>query len=167
MERIYIPQLAKAVDAMETIEFRQSIDGLESLTPVSGVIQVCHMGNFLAVSATAHTIVTLTCDRTLKQFNHRLAIDVSEDIWLFEPIPAAEFPKEREITYDDLTDTLSPQGYFEPETWLYEQLVLAIPLQKFAPDAPDPVQVTLESTADGSPAIDSRWAALKAINFNE
>ncbi|AFY71672.1 protein of unknown function DUF177 [Thalassoporum mexicanum PCC 7367] len=166
MERIYIPQLLKAIDATETIEFRQFIDGLDSLTPVSGVIEVCHMGNFLAVSATANTIVTLTCDRTLKQFNHRLAIDTSEDIWLFEPLPESDFPKEREITFDDLADTLSPQGYFDPQNWLYEQLVLAIPVQKFAPDAPDLIQ-TAESLEDDAPVIDKRWAALQALNLSE
>jgi uncharacterized protein len=171
MEPIYIPQLAKAVDATETIQFRQFIDGLDSLMPVTGMIEVCHMGNFLAVSATATTIITLTCDRTLEQFNHRLAIDASENIWLFEPLPAADFPKEREISFDDLADTLSPQGYFDPQTWLYEQLILAIPVQKFAPDAATPVQTNTNTNTNGAtiepPTIDKRWAALKSLNLNE
>ncbi len=158
MEKIFIPQLAKALDATETIQFKEPIENLDTLTPVEGVIRVRHQGSFLEVKAQAATIVTLICDRTLTQFNHRLAIDTSELIWLAEPIPATKSLKEQEVDFDDLVETLPPNGYFDPAAWLYDQLCLAIPFQKIAPDAPEPTTVI-----EKSDNIDKRWSALLSL----
>ena len=72
MEAIYIPQLLKAPQKTEEIQVQEFIDGLESLTPVRGKMAVVHRGNYLEVSVQAETIITLTCDRSLQQYNHRL-----------------------------------------------------------------------------------------------
>jgi uncharacterized protein len=53
MEKLYIPQIAKAVNATEEFEFKEFIEGLETLTPVQGVISVRHVGSFIEVSAKA------------------------------------------------------------------------------------------------------------------
>jgi uncharacterized protein len=165
MEKLYIPQIARAVEATETFEFKEFIEGLETLTPVQGVISVRHVGSFVEVSAKASTIMTLTCDRTLVQFNYRLAIDNSERIMLADPLPESEYPKEREIETDDLVESLSPNGYFDPAAWLYEQLLLAIPYPKIAPDAPA-LEVTDPNTLDGS-TVDKRWAVLNSLKLFE
>ena len=60
MEKLYIPQIARAVDATESFDFKEFIEGLETLTPVQGVISVRHVGSFLEVSSKASTIMTLT-----------------------------------------------------------------------------------------------------------
>jgi uncharacterized protein len=158
MEKIFIPQLSKSVNGTENIQFKQFLENLETLTPVEGVIQVKHQGSFLEVKAQAATIMTLTCDRTLVQFNHRLAINVSELIWLSEPVAVAKSLKEQEVDFDDLVESLSPTGYFDPAAWLYEQLCLAIPFQKIAPDAPEP-----EVVSEKIDTIDKRWAALLSL----
>lgn len=164
MEKLYIPQIAKAVEATEEFEFKEFIEGLETLTPVQGFISVHHVGAFLEVTAKASTIITLTCDRTLAQFNYRLAIDTSEMIGLAEPLPESEYPKEREIETDDLVESLSPNGYFDPTTWLYEQLILAIPYPKIAPDAPVlELTDTNNSTLDNS--VDKRWSVLSSLQL--
>jgi uncharacterized protein len=167
MEKLYIPQIAKAVNATEEFEFKEFIEGLETLTPVQGVISVRHVGSFIEVIAKASTIMTLTCDRTLVQFNYRLVIDNSEMIWLAEPLPESEYPREREIESDDLVESLSPSGYFDPAIWLYEQLLLAIPYPKIAPDAPA-LEVTDTNNLDGSKApIDKRWEILNSLKLPE
>jgi len=165
MEKLYIPQIARAVEATETFEFKEFIEGLETLTPVQGVISVRHVGSFVEVSAKASTIMTLTCDRTLVQFNYRLAIDNSEMIMLADPLPESEYPREREIETDDLVESLSPNGYFDPAAWLYEQLTLAIPYPKIAPDAPA-LEMTETNALDGS-AVDKRWAVLNSLKLFE
>jgi uncharacterized protein len=165
MEKLYIPQIAKAVDATEEFEFKEFIEGLETLTPVQGFIEVHHVGSFLEVRAKASTIMTLTCDRTLVQFNYRLAIDTSEMICLAEPLPESEYPKEREIETGDLVESLSPNGYFDPTTWLYEQLVLAIPYPKIAPDAPALELTDTELNLDIS--VDKRWSVLSSLQLPE
>lgn len=167
MEKLYIPQIAKAVEATESFEFKELIAGLETLTPVQGFISVKHMGSFLEVSAKASTIMTLTCDRTLVQFNYRLAIDTSEMIWLAEPLPESEYPKEREVEAGDLVESLSPYGYFDVQEWLYEQLTLAIPYPKIAPDAPALELPSESSASNQEEAIDKRWAILNSLKLSE
>ena len=166
MEKIFIPQIARAIDATESFEFKELIAGLETLTPVQGVITIRHLGSFLEVAAQAHTIMTLTCDRTLVQFNYRLAIDTSEMIWLAEPLPESDYPKEREIETGDLVESLSPNGYFDPEAWLYEQLTLAIPYPKIAPDAPALDFVDQEPDSE-SVTVDKRWQIFSSLQLPE
>jgi uncharacterized protein len=159
MDKIYIPQLAKAVDASEIIEVKEFIKVLDTLTPVQGVVKVKHQGSFLEVKAEAFTIITLTCDRTLSQFNYRLAINTSELIWLEDPVHNSKYAKEQEIDLEDLVETLPPNGYFDVAGWLYEQMTLAIPFQKIAPDAP-PLNQILDQPISQSQTTDKRWAAL-------
>jgi len=166
MEKLYIPQIARAVEATEIFEFKEFIEGLETLTPVQGVMNVRHVGSFLEVSTKASTIMTLTCDRTLVQFNYRLAIDNSEMIWLAEPLPESEYPREREVESDDLVESLSPNGYFDPSLWLYEQLILAIPYPKIAPDAPA-LELTDTQERDTNPSLDKRWSVLSTLQLSE
>jgi uncharacterized protein len=166
MEKLYIPQIAKSVDATEEFEFKEFIEGLETLTPVQGFIIIHHVGSFLEVKAKASTIMTLTCDRTLVQFNYRLAIDTSEMICLAEPLPESEYPKEREIETGDLVESLSPNGHFDPTAWLYEQLMLAIPYPKIAPDAPA-LELTDVSPTNLDVSIDKRWSVLSNLQLSE
>ena len=164
MENLYIPQIAKAIEATETLEFKEFIEELETLTPVQGVITVRHLGSFIEVTAKASTIINLTCDRTLVQFNYRLAVDNSEMILLSEPLPEGDYPKEREVETVDLVESLSPTGYFNPTAWLYEQLILAIPYPKIAPDAP-PIAVANVQKSEAT--VDKRWAALDSLKLFE
>lgn len=167
MEKLYIPQIARAVEATESFEFKEFIEGLDTLTPVEGFINVLHAGSFIEVTAKASTIMTLTCDRTLVQFNYRLAINSSEMILLAEALPESDYPKEREVETGDLLESLSPNGYFDPVAWLYEQLMLSIPYPKIAPDAPlldlsDPNHIL-----DKKVSVDKRWAALSSLQIPE
>ncbi len=171
MEKLYIPQIAKAADATEVIEVKEFIKDLETLTPVQGVVKIKHQGSFLEVKVEASTIMTLTCDRTLTQFNHRLAIDTLELIWLEEPpsIHNGKYAKEQEVDLDDLVETLPPNGYFDVAGWLYEQLSLAIPFQKIAPDAPELSKIldTFPKDESGDRSIDKRWAALSNLQISD
>jgi uncharacterized protein len=161
METIFIPNLLKSPDRQRTIALEDFIGGLQTLTPLRGYIIVRHGGTFLDLSLKAETIVTLTCDRCLQQYNHRLPLDVSEVIWLDRDIDRdASYPSEREIAYDDLSETLSPDGDFDTEKWIYEQLCLALPLRQLCGQDCQPIAVTAENTA---PAIDSRWASLESL----
>ncbi len=166
MEKLLIPQIARSVEATEYLEFKESIEGLETLTPVQGVISIHHAGSFLQITAKASTIITLICDRTLVQFNYRLAINTSEMILLAEPLPEGEYPKEREVETGDLVDSLSPNGYFDPAAWLYEQLILAIPYPKIAPDAPA-LDLSNNSPENLNLSIDKRWAALSSLQLSD
>ncbi|AFY74380.1 putative metal-binding protein, possibly nucleic-acid binding protein [Synechococcus sp. PCC 7502] len=165
MEKIYIPQVAKAVDATEVISVNEFIKDLDTLTPVQGVVKVKHQGSFLEVKAEASAIMTLTCDRTLNQFNHRLAINTSELIWLEEPSSGNKYASEQEIELDDLVETLPPKGYFDVGVWLYEQLSLAIPFQKIAPDAPELSQI-LEQARAKDQIVDKRWLVLGKLQID-
>lgn len=161
MEKILIPQIARADHATVTLEFKHFMPELETLTPVQGILKVRHGGNFLEVYARAWTIMTLTCDRTLVQFNHRLEVDTKELILLQEEIPASQYAKEIEVSLSDLTETLDPHSYFDPAAWLYEQLCLNIPFQIIAPDAPELNFV--DTLPNAASQVDKRWAALASL----
>lgn len=162
METIPIPRLTRAPQQTEVIDFNEPIPGLETLTPVHGQLQVTHQGNYLEVSAQAETIVTLACHRCLQQYNYRLEIAPSELIWLDETADQVDpVLFDQEIASDDLVETLSPQGYFDPTTWLYEQLCLEIPQRQLCDAACKGIPVP--ETRSAEPELDRRWASLEAL----
>jgi len=162
MEAIYIPRLTRATHQTEVVDFQETIPGLETLTPVKGQLQVTHQGNYLEVSATAETIVTLTCHRCLQQYNYRLAIAPVELIWLEEtPNHTDAALLDRDLVVEELVETLPPQGYFEPATWLYEQLCLEIPQRQLCEQTCKGIQ--LSSDLAPTPTVDRRWTAFEAL----
>ncbi|NEP09852.1 MAG: DUF177 domain-containing protein [Symploca sp. SIO1A3] len=161
MEAIYIPGLLKLPDQTEVIEVNECLAGLETLTPVRGRLKVTHQGNYLEVSGQGSTILTLTCHRCLQQYNHRLILDTSELIWLDDLAEQSNYvPLEQEILLEDLVETLHPQGYFQVDTWLYEQLCLVMPLQQLC----DQECLGIPINEQGSMSLkDRRWEALEAF----
>lgn len=162
MDTLYIPQIAKLPDRTAAIDLNEYLPELASLTPVQGQIQVIHQGNYLEVSAIAETIVTLTCDRCLQQYNHRLKLKTSEMIWLQEGGEDLDgYPVEREVTVDELVEILAADGYFDPTEWLYQQLCLGIPHRQLCDKTCEGI-----ATGDELPAQtlhDRRWASLEAL----
>lgn len=167
MEAIYIPHLLKAPKRTAEIIVDDNINELTTLTPVKGKIKVRHGGNFLEITSQAETITTLVCDRCLQHYNHRLAIDNSELIWLqSEPENAADIPTEREVSLEDLSEVLPPNGHFDPEMWLFEQLSLSLPLRKVCGEScPGAAKTSIQDEVH----LDSRWSSLAALKeqFND
>jgi uncharacterized protein len=162
MEPIYIPRLTRAPEQTETHDFNEPIADLQTLTPVQGTIRVKHCGNFLDVTAKAETIITLMCHRCLQQYNYRLAIKPSELIWLDETAETFDpMVLERDITSEDLVETLSPDGYFDPTTWIYEQLCLEIPQRQICDKTC--AGIALPEQPAPKPTVDRRWAGLEAL----
>ncbi|KJH72246.1 YceD family protein [Aliterella atlantica] len=165
MEAIYIPQLTKAPERTEVVQLDDFLPGLETLTPVRGQVKIQHHGNYLEVSGQAETIITLTCHRCLQQYNHRLSVNTSELIWLDESVNQPyDGPLEREVAVEDLVETLSPQGYFYPSEWLYEQLCLEIPQRQLCEADCAGIAAT-KASVNKTPEkpVDSRWASLEAL----
>ena len=161
MEAIYIPQLLKAPKRTREIALDDSIAGLETLTPIRGTLVVRHGGNFLEVSLKAETIVTLICDRCLQNYNQRITTDASELIWLEAVNPDLEhLPLEREVSLEDLSETLPPNSHFDPEQWLYEQFSLAMPLRRLCGKD---CKGAAKTKSDYEPQIDSRWSSLASL----
>lgn len=161
MEAIYIPQLLKLPDQTETINFEELVEGLDSLTPVRGIMIISHRGNFLEVSTNVETILTLVCDRCLKHYNYRLSLKTSEMIWLQNPSKSeVNWIPEQEIALEDLCENMPINGYFEPSNWLYQQLSLNMPVKQLCSKncQPPAYQQKPEHST-----IDSRWSSLAAI----
>ncbi len=162
MEPIFIPNLAQAPQKSEEVEVKAFLAGLETLTPVRGKVRVEHHGNFLQVSCHAETIITCTCDRCLQQYNHRLVTNASEIIWLQEPEEENdEFNIEREVAMEDLVESVSPQGYFDVQEWLYQQLCLEIPQRQLCNLSCPGIQP--QGQGETETPVDSRWASLQAL----
>jgi uncharacterized protein len=167
MEPLYIPQLANRPERTLEIIVDRLIPEFETLTPIRGKIVVKHGGTFLDVSAQTETIVTLTCDRCLQQYNHRLLLDTKEIIWLEAESTEPQRPgMDIKTDPEDLIDSLPPDGHFAPDVWLYEQLCLSLPLRQLcnrdcagiAPVKSAPVPEPVEAKQ-----LDSRWGILENL----
>ncbi|MEB3307661.1 MAG: DUF177 domain-containing protein [Cyanobacteriota bacterium] len=138
----------------------QHLPGLDSLTPVRGRLRALHRGELLELEGQATTIVTLSCDRCLQSFNHPLSFEVRELLRLGEQAvgAAAEALHGLPFEPDAYTETLDPEGVFDPAHWTFEQLSLQLPLvNRCASDCSGPFRWSSES-GPGDP----RWAALRA-----
>ncbi len=186
LKPILIPQLLQIPERSVHLPVEDYLPDLETLTPVQGTLSVSHKGTYLAVKAEAKAIVTLTCDRCLNQYNHRLPLNAEEVIWLRETgavTPAAKGSAEKgntdkgaadrgivdkkmadpDLDFDAeaLLEVLSPTGSFDPAQWLYEQVCLAIPPQCLCDAACEGIK--LEESAIASPPLDSRWSVLEQL----
>lgn len=164
MDRVYIPQLLSQPEKTLSLDIDGHFPELETLTPVRGEVQVTHQATFLAVKGFAETIVTLTCHRCLRNYNYRISIAPEELIWLQDDPDPGSLPLEREVTVEDLMETLPPQGYFDPAAWIYEQICLALPQRQLC-DADCPgIEVPGSASAQQNDApIDYRWSALAQL----
>lgn len=165
MTPIPIPQIARSPDHTVRWTVKEFLADLPTLTPVQGWVQVTHCHTYLEVSTQAEAIITLTCDRCLQQYNYRLVASTSELIWLDEAAErvANTLPAELEVAPEDLVESLSPHGMFDPVGWLYEQMCLALPLRQLC-DATCPGILPEDNRApELSTAIDRRWAALESL----
>ena len=156
MEAIAIPQLRKQPGGQLHIPVAEFLEGFESLTPVRGELTVTHCGYYLTVVGRAETIATLTCDRSLQQYNQRLWVDTQELIWLRD---ADAPPADGEVPLEQCWESLPPDGTFSPEGWLYEQLCLSLPLQALCGEE----SVQSQYAYRDGPQRDSRWAPLEAL----
>ncbi len=165
METIYIPHLLTKTERKEVIDFEEIIPDLETLTPVRGRLQVTHQGNYLEVKAKAETIVTLSCHRCLKQYNHRLKLQSSEIIWLEEKVNQPDSSSgEFEVDLENLVENLSPVGYFSPSDWVYEQMCLELPHKQICDTECPGIDLNdAEKTESSEAPSDSRWASLAAL----
>ena len=164
MQPLHIPQLANRQDRTLEVIVDTMVPEFETLTPVRGKVTIKHGGTFLDLAAQAEAIITLKCDRCLQQYNYRLVLDTSEIIWLEEP---STEPDRRGMEIrtepEDLVDSLSPDGHFDPTEWLYEQLNLSLPLRQLCakdcagiipPQEPDP------QPSEAQHLLASRWGIL-------
>jgi uncharacterized protein len=167
MEPLYIPHLLTRQNKTLEIIVDQQIPEFETLTPVRGKITVRHGGTFIDVAARTETIVTLTCDRCLRQYNHKLLLNTSEIIWLDDAAnDPYEGPLEVHSELEELVESLPPEGHFQPETWLYEQLCLSLPHRQLcAQDCQGiaPVETPIPQPAEPQASVDSRWGVLETL----
>ncbi|MEO1522583.1 MAG: DUF177 domain-containing protein, partial [Cyanobacteria bacterium J06633_2] len=147
----------------ETLQVHQGILDFQTLTPVQGSLRVTHCGKYLDVAASVETIATLTCDRCLQNYNHRLKVDESEFIWLDQSPTLDEDVIDDEVIADDLVETLSSTGYFDPETWLYEYLCLSLPQQKLCDQNCSGIHIHHANSSAPMASIDNRWGALATL----
>lgn len=161
MEPIYIPRLTKLPDCSETLEFKEFLPRLETLTPVQGVVRVTHKSNFLEAVLKGDSIITLCCDRCLQQYNHRLHVEASEFLWLTDGEQGIEEepPLDEDLIIEEMVETLPRDGYFKVGDWIYEQFCLELPQRRLCSEdcAGIPVEQPTEATTD------ARWAALEAL----
>ena len=165
LEPVALQEL-RALAAPRTWSVEGQLESLKSLTPVRGELTAEHRGNVLSVEGELSTIITLTCDRCLGQFNQQLICQPSELIWLGDAPPSDEQLQESEdiSALEGLVECLDPRGRFDPEQWVFEQLSLQLPVVNHCgshcPGPPLPRESGGDHTSGGEPS-DPRWQALR------
>ena len=160
---VSIPRLTKLPASQETIEFKEIFPDLQTLTPVNAKVQVTHKGNYLEVIGQADGIITLTCDRCLTQYNHRLSIDTTELVWFNEGgglTEMDELPIDKDLDLENMVETVPEDGDFDVSNWVYEQLALDFPYKKLCDVDCSGIQIHEENK---QPEGDRRWAGLEAL----
>jgi uncharacterized protein len=137
--------------------FSQAITGLQTSEPVQGHLHVWIEGPLLVVEGEARATVSLCCDRCLQIYDQPLQVASQERIGL------GGTPEDLEAALDfdagGVVEQLDPQGSFDPERWIFEQLSLQLPLvNRCGPGCPGPA-----SWGGGEAPGDPRWAALKQL----
>ena len=160
MRAIHIPQLLNAPNKTIAVDVDEHLSNLETLTPVKGEMSVTHQGTYLEVKGKAGAIMTLECDRCLQSYNTRVQVNTSELVWLEEA--AAEETIEKEVDLEDLVESVSPSGHFNPGEWLYEQMCLAIPQKQICNADCEGIAFKNPQPSADEP-VDHRWAALSAL----
>lgn len=160
MRAIHIPQLLNAPNKTIELDVDEHLGGLETLTPVKGEMSVTHQGTYLEVKGRAGAIMTLECDRCLQSYNTRVQVDTTELVWLEEA--PEEDAIEKEVDLEDLVESVSPNGHFKPDEWLYEQMCLAIPQKQICSVDCEGIQFDNPKASEES-LVDHRWAALSAL----
>ncbi|WP_254966535.1 DUF177 domain-containing protein [Cyanobium sp. CH-040] len=158
----------RALAEGRTWQLEHRLPELASLTPVRGWLRAVHRGSVLEVEGEADTIVTLSCDRCLQQYNHPLRFRTRELLWLrqadgepeVEPEPEAhDLPLDLEPDAGD--ETIDPRGSFDPAHWTFEQLSLQLPLvNRCGADCPGPA-----AWGSSEAGTDPRWAGLAALRL--
>ncbi|MDS3860539.1 YceD family protein [Thermosynechococcaceae cyanobacterium BACA0444] len=162
-----IPGLTKLPQQTWRQDFKFILDEFVSLTPIQGWITVQHQGSYLRVATEAKTIINLTCDRCLQQYNQRILCQVEELIWLeLDDLDAGIETGSQEL---DLLERLPAQGEFDPQDWLYQQLCLSLPHPQICQVDCRGLDVELSPThgqsdsTELSERVDHRWASLAAL----
>lgn len=144
-------------DQPQRWDFDQPIARLDSVVPVQGWIELSVEGPLLRVQSEAATRIALCCDRCLRSYEHTLRVRVSETIGL--GTSADDLCEALDYDAEGISEQLDPQGQFDPQQWIYEQLSLQLPLvNRCGSECPGPI-----SWGSDEPPIDPRWAALRAL----
>ena len=141
-----------------TWQVHQQIAGLESQGPVVGQLRAWPEGPLLRLEGELQASVSLRCDRCLQTYAQPLRARVSERL----AVGGSDQDLAQALDFDaeGVSEQLDPDGNFDPQQWVYEQLSLQLPLvNRCGADCPGPASW---GTAD--PLPDPRWAALRSLN---
>ncbi|MDG2991176.1 DUF177 domain-containing protein [Candidatus Synechococcus calcipolaris G9] len=133
---------------------------LSTLTPVQGWLKVTHLKSYIQVKTEVKTIITLTCDRCLQNYNHRLFCDAEELLWL---ATATEPDAPQDGLAGDLVEAVDAQGTLDLADWLYQQLCLALPHPQRCEATCPGIQLKPEPITPPTESWDDRWAALAQL----
>ena len=168
LNRISLNEL-KLIAEPKTWQINLYLDNLPSLTPIRGFITAAHLGNRLNIKAKINTIITLRCDRCLKNYNQELYYDSEEIILIIEENPTKEINETKELKYD-LIERMHKNEKFNPKAWVFEQMSLQLPLLSTCgtdckgPDYQSKEEgIGISQTGDSDISIDPRWNELKKL----
>lgn len=157
---LIIPDLLSLPDQTYLWPVMESWGELATLTPVQGWLKVTHLKSYIQVKTDVKTIITLTCDRCLQSYNHRLICDAEEFLWL---ATADEPDAPQDGWAGDLLEAVDGNGTLDLADWLYQHLCLALPHPQRCDPTCAGISLGPERLSQSTTSWDDRWAALAQL----
>lgn len=179
--KINIDELRVLPQQKMTLSFKESIDNLDAVKPVTGELTLVANTTGIRITGHVQTLLKLTCDRCLGPYFLNISVPIEEH---FREQVAQQYREpektglQRELTAEDFVEELDEDGVLDITDLVYQAVTLATPISRLCGDGcPGPAFPDAE-TKSGSLAkskddkeqdhrIDPRWKNLKTLFPNE
>tara|TARA_B100000700_G_C14736173_1_gene710776 strand:+ start:44 stop:577 length:534 start_codon:yes stop_codon:yes gene_type:complete len=160
----------KALSFPKCWVFEIYLDKLPSISPIEGTIKVEIIESLLNVKGEIEAKIKLNCDRCMDEYIEILKCKTSEKIMVNKDLEDLDSLNSSH-SYNDLVDFIDPEGEFDPNNWVFEQLSLQIPILKICgKDCRGPLIRKEKGDFNQNPnqsnlqtKLDPRWSPLKKL----
>jgi uncharacterized protein len=172
--KISIDQLKTLPQQRLSIDYNETLSGLETVKPVVGRLTVSLSISGMRLSGQVKTLLKLNCHRCLRPYFQSLSIEMDERF-----VDEQELPIEGELLKDDFVEAIPPDGMLDISDIVYQAVTLATPTtclcgaecpgpphpQVMAPPHEESSHGIFQAGTAASEAspVDPRWKNLKTL----
>lgn len=173
--KISIDEVRTLPNQRLNLSFKELIDGLDAVKPVTGELTLIASSTGMRVCGTVQSMLKRTCDRCLGPYFLSLPVAIDEK---FMETPrehiVEQFTREKELTAEDFIECLDADGSLDIVDVVYQAVTLATPISSLCgSECPGPA-FPVGKTGSGALVSDNqadqhrdhtdpRWKNLKSL----
>ena len=127
-DKISIDEIENSEDKTVYYDFKDSIEGINSVGPIEAELEIKSLGEFIEVSGNVKGILKLECDLCLKEFEYNLDFDIDE-VYAKHAL-LDDYKQETEIKDGQFVTDLNGADEIDIYDLLYQSVILNIPNKK-------------------------------------